>query len=219
MANRAICHELYQKSASLAAHPVYRDLVDRGMPMHEQQQIQETLWVFREGVESGLKWAQSIKAEMDRELLACDFNRYSWLSIRFEGPLSVVSTGAVTPNLDLTGESLQTLHDVNAPVEPLFFGMSASDSEGTAVFGWRSEHAAPQRFVKSLLDRDHDRLPDSIVQFMFAYIENTYFSSDWWESLNARQREAVAADAVNPNPYYVPPPFDGDALVPWRINA
>ena len=219
LAYRAICHEVYQKSAALKALPIYSDLIDRGTPQVEQLQYQDMMRTFTAGVSSGLTSARTFKAEMDCELLARDFGKFSWLTITFSGPLSVVSTGAVTPNLDFEGREIQPLHDLNKDVQPLFVGTAVTDDGGAIVLGWRPEHDAPKKFIASLQDRGVDRLPGSIVQFMFAYIENTYFSEDWWNGLNDLERDAFTTHAVNSNPYYVPPSYKGSSPVPWKITS
>ena len=194
---RAICHELYQKSSSASVQPLIRSMIGKGRSQAEQREIQDMVRAFGDGVISGREWAMTTKCSMDRDLLSADFGRLSSWVAYFDGPLSVVSTGAVTPNFDLQGRELLKLHDLSSEVEPIFFGTVSTSTGGAAVFCWHREHDIPGRFMQSLASCEQQRLPTMIAEFMFAYIENTYFSHDWWNSLTLEQQHIVRLHAAN----------------------
>jgi hypothetical protein len=41
-----------------------------------------------------------------------------------------------------------------------------------------------------------DEIPSLLIEFMFAYVENTYFSKDWWDSLEQTKRDRLKHLAV-----------------------
>jgi hypothetical protein len=62
-------------------------------------------------------------------------------------------------------------------------------------------------------------LANLLVQFIFAYIENTYFSGAWWESLSEINREHIAKLATMSNPYYTNFKYSPSlTFVPWEIT-
>jgi SEC-C motif len=218
VAYRAICHEFYQKEAALRTESTLRDLIDRSMSVSEQRLAQEKLRWQMEGVRGGSKWARACKEQMDRELLAGDFGKLSSFTVSFRGPLCTASTGVVTPANDVKGRALQVLHDSDAEPEVLFFGLIATDGGGTAVCGWRPEHKRVKLFVESLADQGAN-LSSALVQFMFAHIENTFFSEEWWNGLTGEQRATLSRHAANFNPYYCQPVYIDAPLVPWTVTS
>ena len=50
---------------------------------------------------------------------------------------------------------------------------------------------------------EQTRLPAFLVQLMFAYLENTYFSEWWWDTLSASQKAHVVG-LVRTEPSYFP---------------
>jgi hypothetical protein len=199
---RALCHEVYQKTGVIKSYPRMRDLADRGLPPEHQREVQE-LWAnMNAGAEKGLKDFQHLKGLMDEQLLGRNFFGWKSAVIYFRGNLCVASTGAISPNRDMNGNALQTLHDPDAEIQELLFGIVATADGGAIVFSWRAGDTAPNRFVQSLLAKEWQRLPSLVVQFIFAYVENTYFSSDWWESLSKVNQEHIESLAAMGNAYY-----------------
>ena len=63
-----------------------------------------------------------------------------------------------------------------------------------------------------------DQLMQILPQFVFAYIENCYFSESWWTSLSSEQQKLVTQHAGNLNPYYSVPSYEESMLVPWIMS-
>jgi hypothetical protein len=216
---RALCHEIHQKSGILKAEATVRSLVDRGLPVESQKALQEMWTGHEEAVRSGLADFQKLKTVMDRQLLSKDYSKWRRAILSFRGDLCVASTGAVSPNRDWDGKPLQVLHDLESNIQQLPFGIVATADGGAAVFVWQAEDTAPQQFIESLLKRDNRRLPSLIVQFIFAYIENTYFSDCWWESLSGVDREHIESLAGIGDAYYTDFSYSFSKLVPWEITS
>lgn len=219
IAYRALCHELYQKAASLRSQPVLRDFGDKGEPVDEQRRRQHRFAVIHAGVQHGLQDAHNKKFLMDQHLLSGDFTDWRRFIIRFKGDICVASTGAPTPTYDLVGKELQVLHDPNIAIQHLFYGVVPIQDGGAVVFSWLSVDRACSRFISSLEKLPKKLLPSILIQFMFAHVENTFFSEAWWSSLNDVQRTHVKQLAMMANPYYEEIECLSDALVPWRITS
>jgi hypothetical protein len=134
---------------------------------------------------------------------------------KFEGDISVASTGLVHTDFDVNGVRLQNLGDPNTFGQGLAFGVVATDTGGAVVFSWPSEYDACHSFMDTLLQRGVDELPSLVVQFMFAYVENTYFSHEWWHALPESAQKHIMRLARNTIQYGDPVDFSGDNFVGW----
>jgi len=215
---RSICFEMYQKSGSERSNPIMAELVDRGLPLGAQQRAQEILGVMRLGVQKGRKDAEIVKEFMDRQLLIGDYREWRWLILEFTGPLSITTCGAISPNVGLSGEQLQVLHDLNSEVQWLTVNVVPTQSGGALVLGHSVGAVASTRFVDELNALNDDQLMQILPQFVFAYIENCYFSESWWTSLSSEQQKLVTQHAGNLNPYYSVPSYEESMLVPWIMS-
>jgi hypothetical protein len=219
LAYRAQCHELYQKQASDRSHEPLSRLIDRGKSPEEQRVIQRIHGAFAAGVHRGSEDARTHKERMDTELLQGQYSDWRRLFISFEGQMCVVSTGVPTPNHNFAGDELQTLHDLSSRLQSLYFGPVKSQQGGVWVFLWRPEDDAPRRFLEDIQKVPREFLPNMLVQFMFAYVENTFFSIEWWESLSSQAQEHLIRLARMGNPYYNNWKYMPGAFVPWRITS
>jgi len=220
LAYRAVCHEVYQKTGSMRSSSRLRDLLDRGFSREEQRGFQKILAAQNEYVTKGLEDFQRLKTTMDAQLLSGDYSAWNRIIVRFRGELCVASIGAVSPNKDMHGEMLQYLHEITAQMEEMPFGIVATKEGGAAIFTWLKQDLAPRKFVDSLLEFEQKKIPSLLVQFIFAYIENTYFSDKWWNSLSIANREQIERLAAIADPYdmefeYLP----YTTFVPWEVSG
>lgn len=219
LAYKAQCHELYQKQASDRSHEPLRHLLDRGLPPELQREVQAIEAVVGAGVRKGLDDARIHKERMDAELLEGRHSDWERLFISFEGPMCIVSTGVPTPNRSFSGEELQRLHDLNSRLQPLYFGPVPTAQGGVWVFLWRPNDDAPRKLMEDFQRIHRDHLPGRLAQFMFAYVENTFFAEDWWTSLDGIVQEHLGQLARMGNPYYNDWQYRPDAVVPWRVTS
>ena len=103
-------------------------------------------------------------------------------------------------------------------IEPIYVAVVTAGEGGAVVLTWRRDMPVLARFIDAVKRMSHGVLPGILVQLMFAYIENTYFSATWWQSLNEEQRRQVGRLA-HIEPYYTPFEYMEDFSVPWQIVA
>jgi hypothetical protein len=87
------------------------------------------------------------------------------------------------------------------------------------VLAWRAADAAPEKFMASLLSRPPDDVPQIVAQFMFAYVENTYFSRSWWEQRRIFVQKHIEQLAYEYNAYYNHPSYLPKHVVPWALKS
>ncbi len=71
----------------------------------------------------------------------------------------------------------------------IFFNIINYEDRGMCIFSWikKEENKYFYDFIKTLVQRKH-RIEDNLVNFVFSYFENTYFSPDWWKGLTEEKR-------------------------------
>ncbi|MCH7792934.1 MAG: hypothetical protein IID31_11735 [Planctomycetes bacterium] len=185
-----------------------------------QREIQEIIGVQDAGFQKGLADLESIKHEMDEALTTSDFSSVSAHEFVLEGPVSIVATGAITPNLTLGGVSIQTLHDKEARIQLLAFGVDVTERGANVVFLWSNGDDAPLTYIEEIAGLDDKQLAEFLVQFFFAHCENTYFAAAWWDALSGEDQSFLDSMMQNSNPYYSPPDYDlNRPLTPWRLTS
>jgi len=220
IAYRAICWEVYQKMKALNNYSTVRDLIDRGSNEHLQTEAQKRIALQNNGFKKGLKDLEIVKKGMDRALVTGNLKEYSTYEIVINGSVSVVATGAITPNRLLDGTPIQILHDIKATIQSVAYGVDVRPDGASIVFLWSSKDEASNAFVNDIDKLSDKELSEYLVQFFFAYCENTYFADSWWKTMNARQRDYLQLLSENSNPYYYPPDFDYGMMVsPWVIGS
>ena len=158
-----------------------------------------------------------MKAELNADLRSREFASCEIAAIEFSGPLSLATTGTLTPDVDLDGTRLQTIHDTSRGCEWLSVAVDSTESGGAVVFGWLCGAAMPRRFVESILSKENEAIPQLIVQLLLFYIENSFFSSSWWSGLAEQERSHLRALAVEPHSYYAPRRLRAGPFVPWSL--
>lgn len=214
---RALCHELYQKQAAIDGEKVLAENLDRGKPESDQRQIQEMLAVASAGRQIGLREVRTLKQVYDDVLRTEGYSRLHSAALWFRGDSHVASTGAVHVDFDLRGNRLQNLARDPMPIHGFTFGM-LSTSDGCAfVAAWPAEFEKCDVFIRSLLGHDPEEVPSLVVEFVFAYVENTCFSEAWWNALPQTNRERLMKLAGIPIHYGTALRYSGLRHVGWHL--
>jgi hypothetical protein len=215
---RAVCWELYQKIRAIRAYPTISRNLDRGTPIDLQKLIQKSVSVQNAGFRKGYEDVKKVKSAMDEAYLRKDYSAYDTLRIKIKGPIDIAATGGITPNRTLNGVHLQTLHDVNAKIEWLSFGLDIEPDGASIVFLWESSNNAPYKYIEELQRLSNEDLECFIPQFFFAHCENTYFAESWWRNCSIVSKSFVRDLMLNSNPYYYPPKYNlSHRLTAWSI--
>lgn len=217
---RALCHEVHQKLGSVRARSYVRDVIDRGQPPEVQTDLQAMHFLFEIGVRLGLRDVMLHKKAADQALLTGDLSSWSDCRVRFHGTFCIASTGAPTPDHDLTGNRIQDLMEPEVPAQPLLYSIEP-DPQGDGgwfVFSWYRDHEAPRLFLSSLL-LEAEKLPDLLLEFVFAHVANTFISSEWWLTLPGHRKRNLRRLAAMTDPYPTHRIFSGERFLDWRLGA
>lgn len=216
---RAVCHEMYQKLAVNAANPLLKQHADVGKPEEIQFEIQNDLMVFSLATDTGYKDIDKMKQIYDKALKSADYSDLNSATIFFDGDISVASTGAVMPDFDLNGNRIQFIEDLSKDIDGLTFGVLATSTGGAFTFSWPAKNRICNQFVKEVITLPHPELASFLVEFMFAYVENTYFSESWWNSLSETKKRKISSLASTPVMYGMHPKYSKQTYTNWQITS
>jgi SEC-C motif len=215
---RAMCHELYQKQSGARAVEAVTPLLEKGRQKETIKEIRRQNDLRLAGIKKAIENLQATKTVADQSLKSATYDDWNFVCVDFDGMLSIATTGASTPTVDLSGAPLQTLHDPQESLQHLYLSIVSRNDGASVVFGWRRDHDAPKRMVRSLLAVSDSLLATYITQYVFAHFENVCFAKSWWNSLDENTQLHVRRLALNVNPYYSLPTYVEQEITPWKLK-
>lgn len=144
------------------------------------------------GARLGLQDMKSIKEAVDAALVTGALDLLEYRVLRFGGKPAMAATGVFTPDFDLSGRWIQRLDNIDSECELLCLSLLPEHEATHLVFVWRRGDTAPLRFVDSLLARPPEKLARLVPQLCLGYVENCYFSHQWWNSQSVVRQERLA---------------------------
>lgn len=216
---RAICHELYKKLIAKERTRISRKHVDKGKRFTDQVDVQSMLNIYDFGLDKGIQEISDLRSRYSNDFLVPDYSDLNYLAINFDGDLSVAVTGAFNPDFDIDGNRLQDIKNFGKEFEGALVSTIVTQTGGSLVFSWHESFSNTTSFFKSLLTVDDADLPSVMVELLFTYIENTYFSDVWWNSLDDPKQSRVRQLASIPMAYENFEPSSKLNFVNWQITG
>lgn len=219
LAYRSVCYELHAKRAVARANPSMQSFIDRGRSESAQRELQAMHRIAADGNIKGIEHFSALKRSMEVALANADYRGWHSTVFWFSGPLSLATSGVISPNRDLDGIELQRLHERMNDQESMCCNIVAVNGGGAVALTWPSRTSAPSRFVARLV-RDRESILTLLVQFIFRHVHNVYFSRTWWDALRPAQKVFVRglASLSGQEAYYAPLDYRRhSSLVPWAL--
>lgn len=214
---RAYALEYFKKVSAVKGLPFMKENLDKGMSHEEQIALQRRLEIMNQGYMKGI---DEMKATLDiyiNHYNQKNFDAFNEASFYFTGDLSVVSSGAFFPEFTMAGERLQSLA-IDTFAENISINTLKTAHGYAIVFSWPRTFTKCTRFAQSLTEIDHELLPSRLIELIFSYIENSYFSKSWIYSLNDEKRLQIEKMARNPIQYSKPVIFTNFQYTNWKID-
>ncbi|MET0013055.1 MAG: SEC-C domain-containing protein [Sedimenticola sp.] len=215
---RAYAMEYFKKVKVLKGMPFMRDNIDRGMTSEEQREMQSTVSTMKSGF---LKGVDDFKTTLDiftEYFASSNYDGIKSASFYFTGDLSVVVSGCFAPDFSIDGQRLQSLSPGVKFVENIAVNTLLTEDGFVIVFTWPSSFIACKKFIDSLLEVDMSHIASRLLEIIFSYIENSYFSRSWFDSLTDVQANRLKAMALNSVQYGDAVRFSGDTYTDWILN-
>ena len=189
---RPICHEMYQKKAAIEASLTVQQDLDRGRPPVIQRDIQAQWTFYRDSLMLGLQDNSYMKAVFDRVLKTGAYEELRSITIRLRGRPAIASTGSIHIEFTLRGKKLQELGAGKVPLHAYAYGVVSVPDGCVFSAVWPAQFAKCGEFMESLLSYESKSIPSVLTELFFRYVENTYFSLEWWSSLPPENQERIA---------------------------
>lgn len=215
---RAICHEVHKKLVEIKVSDESRRYLDKGKRFTDQVDLQSDLNLLEFGLKKGLEEITTLRTKYNKGFLTSDYSDYNFLTISFDGDLSIASVGPFNPDFDMKGNRLQDIKNFAVAFEGMVVATAVTPTGGAFVFSWPKSFTSCTSWAKSLLVVGDTGLPSLLVELLFTYVENTYFAKVWWDSLDAAKQERVRKLASIPMAYETFEPCSKMDFVDWTVT-
>jgi hypothetical protein len=190
-AYRAACYEAFMKRAQLSIAPLYARL-DEGKPVDEQEYVQTIAHAFATNSVKGEQATRSRKAAYDQRIRTNDVSDFHYSWVRFDGLLPIACCGAFLPDNDLAGNRLQRIGHGYDDYDQVTISITSYNGRSVLVLGWTSATDGPAaKFAKSFMALHDADKASCAVRLPLEYLENSFLEPDWWESLDAIEKEDI----------------------------
>jgi len=202
---RAASFEAYFKRGQLAASDVFFRL-DEGLPVEEHEAVQNGARNFQHNAKISEAGTRARKDAYDARVAAQDFAGFAYSWTRFDSLLPVACCGAFLPDNDLEGTLLQRIGHGRGPFEQVTLNVTSFANQSVVVFGWTGADTGPAaRFVRSFDVLDDELKASAATRLALDYLENSYISPDWWETLSDADKRGLIRHHAARNAYQRPP--------------
>ena len=139
---------------------------------------------YKRGLNAGVAHLRDHMCDYSTLLVARDYSPVHAYVIDFNIAPTVMCSGAIYPDQDFGGQSLQDLDDLSRRPDLLCFSCFFDGKRGVAMFAWLpgSDHSC-SAFTLSLAEVPDSDLGSALVRFLFEYSDNIQLAPDWWEAL------------------------------------
>jgi hypothetical protein len=187
---RAICYEFFAKAAAIRATPIIQQS-DRGRPFVDQCYCQDYLHTKLRGLEMGMQDLLRLRSRYCTLYSTSEYDKFHFYAVTFSDVLPVASCGAISPEYDFSGNSLQDILRSPQPIEQVAFNLTSFGDTSVAVFGWVDKNGPAEKLANSFRQLPLADKANSVVRFAFEYIENTMMRPSWWGTLGKLKQEQV----------------------------
>lgn len=195
-----------------------KENVDRGMSHEEQPELQRTLETMNQGFVKGVEdFKETLNLYVNHHQRK-SYDEFKSASFHLTSDLSVVVGGTFAPDLSINEERIQSLEPGVDFVENLSVNTLNTDQGYAIVFSWHKKYEKCTKFIEFPIEVDKQLLPSRLIEIIFSYIENSYFSKAWIDNLDSDKRAIIEAMARNPIQYGEPIKFTGYTYTNWKID-
>ena len=179
---RAVCYELLMKQYLLRVDDFIKEM-DKGQSILVQQFHQEALSYRDSGAEKAIQELTLQKSRYEEMLFSKNYTNLAHYVVFFPSIPEVMCSGIAQATHDFLGNKIVELGHLSVSADWMTFSLIATDDGGAAVFTWLADHLKSKSVMMTLNSLPDAEQPHAIVRFAFEFFENTYFSPEWWDSL------------------------------------
>jgi hypothetical protein len=185
---RVIAKRVFSKTISVR-HATRMFNYDRGLPPLAQREYFAVQYQDQRRVNQQLANVRALKKDYDDRLLENDVSEVNAFVLYFAGRPEFQCAELVAIHSDFSGNRLEE----PAPPAHLCVYTVAINGEWAFVFSWIGANSAAEALSRSLDACSDTEKPNAVLRYAIEHTDNIFFAPDWWESLAAKEREAVIA--------------------------
>jgi len=214
---RAYTLEYFTLVSILKSLPVAKEILDRGTIESKQFVIQQAINLSNKGFIHGMNDLKQVIDFYQNAYKENNYEKFSSLIIHFMGNLSIAISGAFSPAYSITGKKIQDITPNTETIEKISISTLVTNSGFALVFSYPSKFTSCNEFIDSIYQTEKGNLPSKIVEFMFSYIENTYFSKEWFDQLDDNLKNNIIRMATTLH-CNMPISFTNSEYTDWEIT-
>ncbi|NAW82958.1 hypothetical protein CAG69_13055 [Vibrio sp. V43_P6S15P86] len=215
---RSYALEYFKKIRIIKGLPFVGENIDRGLTVNEQQMLQAQLLEMKSGFLKGVDDFKETLEFYTDNFARQNYSSFSSMTFHFKGSLNVVLSGCFSTEFTVQGKRLQSLEPSTPFIENISINTLVTDEGHAIVFSWPKHFESCKAFAESLLEVHPSSLPTHLIELMFSYIENTYFSEAWFGTLSSDEKARLKKLASNPCQYGTPVTFSSLRYVDWEFE-
>ena len=182
---RAICYELFMMKGSLRIYDSQRDM-DKGRVLSDQIHLQQHITINKVRTNQAIRDITQHKTHYEDMLWDRNFANLGYYVILLKSVPEIMCSGMTQATHDFCGGRTAILEGTNALIGAITFSLIATDDGGAVIFTWPADKSECYNVMATLKELSEFDLPHAIIRFVFEFFENTYFSPEWWDSLDKR---------------------------------
>ncbi len=186
---RAYAFEYYKKMDNLRVLLPYYDYAD-----FEDERLANQLTQMVEGTRYGEGNMRSCLDEYKKGLESKNYEDICSVIIYFTGDLCVAVCGAFAPDFLIDGNRIRP---IDSEIQDLSINSLVTEDGHAVVFSWPKENEVCNKFILSIIKYPETEIPSILVEVIFRFIENVFFSIDWYDALSSKQKENIKGLASN----------------------
>lgn len=203
---RSVSHELYKKQALIEFYKEMGMRIDKGRNLEGQIRAQLTI---RNAIEQNSRSKDEL-TQLKEDFESCLFHtkreRFLYCYVLMAGKPSVISSGTVHTDVDISGNILYDIEDDDVFGEAISYGTILTEEGVYVAFAWPEKYTACTKYIHSLFE-DESKLVEKMHQYFFWECENTFFSENWWNSLGMEQKNHIRTLALSASQNCMAPPL------------
>ena len=186
---RAVCREVYQKDAEIAAADAarnYASVLPGMIGFRAKDERHKILKLARLNARQNLASAKTAYSSMLSE-----HGPVRYYAVKFSGQPKYFCSVAFQPEWDFEGRPLQVLDSIK-DYKSICFSAWAAEESPIAVYCWhKSADEICVPFIESLRKIKPERLANRILSMAFEVSENVVFNEAWWNSISALDQQRI----------------------------
>lgn len=186
---RAVSHEIYSKYKQKCVAKKQMQFDESYNNGHNRDAIID----YMKKIEASLHCLQYLS---DMYIKATSAHKYSYhvcQFLKFSGRLSVFSSGIFNPDFCANGKRIQDITKISGVGHVLTFTTLYDPilDENYIFISYLRKHDKMDLFMDSLKKLNEEDLRKFIIFIQFYLLENTFFSSEWWDNLSMNDQQII----------------------------